>query len=56
MATELPHHEMQAVAFHLYNKCAAQTEAFNGCVKTSTKPSSQCQEEYKALSGCAKEL
>lgn len=54
--TELPHHQLQAIAFHMYNKCSEQTEAFQECMKTSAKPSQQCTEQYQALSACAKEL
>jgi hypothetical protein len=54
--TELPHNQLQAIAFHLYSKCSDQTEAFQECVKTSAKPSQECTEQYKAISACAKEL
>lgn len=53
---ELPTHQLQAIAFHLYSKCNEQTDAFQECIKSATKPSQQCQAEYKALSSCAKEL
>jgi hypothetical protein len=57
MAAELPpHHELQAVAFHMYHKCADQSEAFNSCVKSSNRPSKECQEQYAALASCTKEL
>lgn len=55
-AAELPVHQMQAIAFHMMSKCADETEAFQECVKTATKPSQQCTEQYKALSACAKAL
>lgn len=53
---ELPTHQMQAIAFHLYTKCSEQTDAFQECIKSANKPSQQCAAEYKALSSCAKEL
>jgi hypothetical protein len=52
---ELPTHQLQAIAFHMYSKCGEQTEAFQECMKNSTKPT-VCVAEYKALSACAKEL
>lgn len=56
MAADVPHSELQAIAFHLYNKCSAETDAFNDCVKSSAKPSQECKEQYSALSACAKAL
>jgi hypothetical protein len=53
---ELPTHQLQAIAFHLYSKCSEQTDAFQECIKSATKPSQQCKAEYQALSSCAKEL
>ncbi len=53
---ELPIHEKQAIAFHLMQKCADETEAFQNCMKTSAKPSQQCKAEYTALQTCAKKL
>lgn len=48
--------ELQAVAFHMYSKCAEQTAAFEQCYTTSDKPSTKCAEEYKATAECAKAL
>lgn len=53
---ELPHHQLQAIAFHMYSRCSAETDAFQECMKTATKPSQQCTEQYQALSACTKSL
>lgn len=44
---------LQAVAFHMFTKCADQSEAFQSCYSSSDKPGSKCAEEYKALTACA---
>lgn len=47
---------LQAVAFHMFTKCGDQSETFQQCYQNSSKPASQCAEEYKALRECAANL
>lgn len=44
---------VQAVAFHMFTKCKDESETFQMCYASSSKPAGQCAEEYKALSTCA---
>eukprot|EP00879_Flechtneria_rotunda_P001043 GHRR01001180.1.p1 GENE.GHRR01001180.1~~GHRR01001180.1.p1 ORF type:complete len:102 (+),score=22.90 GHRR01001180.1:75-380(+) len=48
--------ELQAIAFHMYTKCQDQTKAFEACYSSADKPASQCEEEYAAVTACAKNL
>lgn len=52
----VPTAHMQAVAFHMYAKCKEPTQAFESCYANSSKPLTECAEEFKAVTACAKEL
>jgi hypothetical protein len=47
---------LYAVAFHMYEKCKDDTVAFEQCYANSSKPTSECANEYNAVVTCAKDL
>jgi hypothetical protein len=47
--------ELQAVAYHMFTRCKEERVAFDDCMDQASK-SSQCAEQQKALSACAKNL
>lgn len=47
--------DLQAVAFHLFSRCADQRVAFDECMDKAAK-SKECEAEFKDLTACAKGL
>jgi len=47
--------DLQAVAYHMFTQCKDNRTAFSECMAGASKPG-ECEEQYKAMMGCAKDL